>query len=224
MNKSAVFTNQFDGKILTRAVLKAQKKVLLHQGAVLRRTASQLIRSRKTPSRPGQPPRSVRGDLKKGIRYAYDSRTDSVFVGPIKYADSCAPRTLERGGPVKIPKSLQRIRSFGVGRPGNAGGIGPAAILSSPNRWTSPFGYGQKDPKAWAANAGWSRYAFPIWRRLRTEREAANAERKYEELLALRSIPLTAKTVGKVEPRPFMLPALEKCQNKLVEMWKNAVG
>ncbi len=41
-------------------------------------------------------------------------------------------------------------------------------------------------------------------------REAANAERQYERLLALRSIPLTTKNVGKVAPRPFMIPALEK--------------
>ncbi|MBQ2820111.1 MAG: hypothetical protein IJF17_00835 [Thermoguttaceae bacterium] len=224
MDRSAVFVNHFDGKILTREVMKAQKKVLLHQGAVLRRTAVQLIRSKKTPSRPGSPPRNIKGGLKKGIRYAYDSKTDSVFVGPVKYENSSAPRTLEHGGQVKLPQHFQRIRRFAPGLPGNAGGHGPATIRQTENAWTSPFGYGTKDPKFFGANAGWSHYTYPIWRKLRTEKEAENAERQYEILLALRKIRPTTKTVGKVDPRPFMLPALEKCKNKLVELWRNAVG
>ena len=212
---------------MTRAVMKAQKKVLLHQGALLRRNAAQLIRSKKTPSKPGKPPRSVTGALKSGIRYSYDSRTDSVFVGPIKYENSHTPRTLEHGGTVKIPKVWQKPR-FGVGLPAGKGGTGPVLLTShdtAPEEdWSVPWGIGTHDPKIPKLSAGWSQTIYVVWRHLRTEKEVALAERNYQKMLALRGTVPTTKKVGKVEPRPFMSAALEKSREKLVELWKDSIG
>ena len=51
-------------------------------------------------SKPGEPPRSVVGYLKKFLYFAYDPATKSVVVGPALFGGGggTAPRTLEEGG------------------------------------------------------------------------------------------------------------------------------
>ncbi len=55
-------------------------------------------------SKPGEPPRSVLGYLKKFIYFAYDASAGSVVVGPALFggAKGDAPKTLEEGGTVVI--------------------------------------------------------------------------------------------------------------------------
>lgn len=51
-------------------------------------------------SRPGEPPRSVLGYLRKFIYFAWDPQAKSVVVGPAQFggAGGQAPRVLEEGG------------------------------------------------------------------------------------------------------------------------------
>lgn len=86
----------------TKAVQdNAQKtaiKVLRKAAAYLRLTASRSIRKRKRISKPGQPPSSHKGTLKKNILYAWDPKTTSYVIGPVRLAGSKAPMLLEFGG------------------------------------------------------------------------------------------------------------------------------
>ncbi len=51
-------------------------------------------------SKPGEPPRSIRGDLKQFLFFAYDPERRSVVVGPAKLngKQGNAPQVLEEGG------------------------------------------------------------------------------------------------------------------------------
>lgn len=54
-------------------------------------------------SKPGEPPRSVLGYLKKFLYFAYDAGTKSVVIGPALFGGKgTAPRTLEEGGKAVI--------------------------------------------------------------------------------------------------------------------------
>ena len=62
-------------------------------------------------SRPGEPPRSQTGALKKFLFFSYDPRSASVVVGParIRSDDTDAPRTLEFGGTAEVGGRRIRI-------------------------------------------------------------------------------------------------------------------
>ena len=62
-----------------------------------------------------------------------------------------------------------------------------------------------------------------IWRHLRTEEETLHAESVCARLQAMRKIHPTTKTVARIEPRPYASEALKKCQQKLVEVWKDSL-
>lgn len=79
----------------------AAERVMKRFGGFVRRTARQSIRKSKKPSRPGQPPKSRTGFLKRGILFDYDRRRRSVVVGPTRLSGakgSNVPRVLEEGG------------------------------------------------------------------------------------------------------------------------------
>tara|TARA_R100000808_G_scaffold21207_1_gene45849 strand:- start:44 stop:568 length:525 start_codon:yes stop_codon:yes gene_type:complete len=58
----------------------------------------------KASSRPGEPPRSQVGTLRKFLFFAYDAGSESVVVGParVRSDDHTAPSTLEFGGSTTI--------------------------------------------------------------------------------------------------------------------------
>jgi len=66
----------------------------------VRTTARSSIRRRKVVSRPGQPPSSHTGLLKRFIFFGYDPARHSVVIGPVALArsDGKAPSLLEHGG------------------------------------------------------------------------------------------------------------------------------
>ena len=90
----------FDRKAVIDKVDAATRRVLSRFGAFVRRTARQSIRKRKKESRPGQPPSSHSGLLKKFIFFGYDPRWRSVVIGPERLGGRGeAPPALEYGGP-----------------------------------------------------------------------------------------------------------------------------
>ena len=88
----------FDRPRVIRAVDRARRRALSRAGAFIRTRARTLIRKRKTTSAPGKPPHSHVGDLRRLIFFGYDSASDSVVVGPMRFKTGDAPHTLEFGG------------------------------------------------------------------------------------------------------------------------------
>lgn len=140
----------FDRQPVVSAVDRTKKRVLNRFGAYVRRTARQSIRKRKRVSRPGEPPSSRKGQLRRFLCYGYEPGRDSVVIGPAKLSRSrfSIPEILEHGG-----VSTVRVRSH-------------------------------KDRRG---------------RRRRTRRQVAYAA------------------------RPFMQPAFEQEQQKLPQLWKDAL-
>lgn len=107
----------FDSDYVAARVSKAKRKVLSMAGAFIRRTARRLITKRKSPSKPGRPPTSWTGILKRFIFFAYDPQNESVIVGPAKTnqiffdgdgepVSGTVPSVLEYGGEITISESL----------------------------------------------------------------------------------------------------------------------
>ena len=107
----------FDRPAVIRAVGKAKAAVLSKFGAYVRRSARSSIRpggKKGAVSKPGEPPRSHVGWLREFIQFAWDSRKQSVVVGPARFAGATsaghAPGTLERGGPVLLTSRSRKGR------------------------------------------------------------------------------------------------------------------
>ena len=102
----------FDRKSVTDAVDRAKRKVLSKFGAFVRQRAKGSIRKRKRASRPGEPPTSRTGLLKKFIFFGYDRNRDSVVIGPMRLNQKTgdAPPALEYGGPSRIVTGRRRRR------------------------------------------------------------------------------------------------------------------
>lgn len=88
----------FDTEKVRRMVDAGTRRALSKAGAFIRTRARSSIRRRKDVSRPGQPPSSHEGSLRKLLFFAYDARTKSVVVGPVPFKRGEAPALLERGG------------------------------------------------------------------------------------------------------------------------------
>lgn len=88
----------FDRPKVHRAVDRAKRRNLSKAGAFVRQRARTSIRKRKRSSRPGQPPSSHTGLLRRFILFGYDRQSESVVVGPVGFRRSKTPRALEFGG------------------------------------------------------------------------------------------------------------------------------
>ena len=97
----------FDSKKVEDSVSKVEKANLSKAGAFIRRSAIFSIRSGKGSSKPGQPPKSHSGILKKFLYFAFDFSSRSVVVGPALTNQTVAnqravgttiPGVLESGG------------------------------------------------------------------------------------------------------------------------------
>ena len=65
-----------------RKVKDANFRNLGHAGAAIRLTARRSIRRSKKPSRPGTPPNTRGGQLRRAIVYAVERREERVVIGP----------------------------------------------------------------------------------------------------------------------------------------------
>ncbi|MCL4198983.1 MAG: hypothetical protein KJZ69_15955 [Phycisphaerales bacterium] len=101
----------FDRPKVKRAVDAARRKVLSKAGAFIRQTARTSIRKRKGSSKPGSPPHSHVGLLRRFILFGYDRQSDSVVVGPVGFKASTAPRVLESGGTTTVTRRRRGKRT-----------------------------------------------------------------------------------------------------------------
>ena len=113
------FTSKPPGKGVIKATVKAfftteevlrkldaaTAKKYSQFGYFTMKDARQSLRKRKSPSRPGKPPRSDSGLLKRFIYFSYDDMSRSVVIGPTPLDGRIrllqVPKVLEYGG--KIP-------------------------------------------------------------------------------------------------------------------------
>ena len=80
-----------------RAVDKANYRSLGHAAASLRRAAAALIRRIRGPSRPGDPPHTKQGQLRRALRFAVEN-PDTAVIGPMASVMDEAAGPLEHGG------------------------------------------------------------------------------------------------------------------------------
>lgn len=114
-----VKSNFFDREKIIKSVDRARRKNLSKSGAFIRRAARSSIRpggKSGIVSKPGEPPRSHSGELKRKIFFAYEPLNDGVVVGPVGFGRSKAPSLLEYGGSVQVRDQLVRVGPRRLGR------------------------------------------------------------------------------------------------------------
>jgi hypothetical protein len=91
----------FDRRKVAAAADRKTRAVLMRFGAFVRRRAQSSIRTRKAPSRPGEPPSGHIGTLKRFILFDVDMKRRSVVIGAALVPGMVgrAPASLEHGGP-----------------------------------------------------------------------------------------------------------------------------
>lgn len=100
--------NFFDRARVRKAVDRAKRRELARAGGFVRQVARRSIRKRRAISKPGQPPSSHEGSLRRFLFFAWDSRTESVVVGPASFRGSRAPELLERGGKAEVRRITRK--------------------------------------------------------------------------------------------------------------------
>ncbi len=125
--------NFFDSERVMKALSEGQRRKLSKFGAFVQRRAKTSIRPaavenrteirkakkrgqhvtiRYRPSRPGEPPRSRKGELKKLILFGYDPIQRDVLIGPTLVAGRASetPARMEFGGEFVHKKSRKVIK------------------------------------------------------------------------------------------------------------------
>lgn len=103
----------FDRMAVINRVEAAKLRVLSKFGAFVRRRAQTSLRKRKAVSKPGEPPSSHTGILRRFIFFSYDHATGGVVIGPMKTnqvffdkhrrpVTGTVPQVLEYGGSITI--------------------------------------------------------------------------------------------------------------------------
>lgn len=98
----------FDKNAVLTPTEKAKRKALSKFGAYVRSGSRRSIRKvgkSGAPAKPGQPPKSRTGLLKRFIFFVYDKQNDSVIIGPAalngtKEQNRLATEVMEIGGSV----------------------------------------------------------------------------------------------------------------------------
>jgi len=88
----------FDSPRVMREMDRATRRALGKSGAFVRRRARTSIRKGKGVSRPGQPPKSHAGDIRRLLFFSLGPDRQSVVIGPQRYKEGEAPNLLEFGG------------------------------------------------------------------------------------------------------------------------------
>jgi len=110
----------FTSKAVLSATDRATRRVFSRFGAYVRRAAKSSIRKRKRISRPGKPPSSHTGLLKRFILFGYDPAKRSVVIGPVRLTRGGrgeAPSLLEYGGTTALKRSGKWKRARFRARP-----------------------------------------------------------------------------------------------------------
>lgn len=133
----------FDRAAVTKHVDKQTRAVFSKFGAFVRQSARQLIRRRKTASRPGQAPSDRGGPLKRLIYFVYDIDRRAVVIGPQKINGAISPNepeALEKGGRTRVVSTVNGRRTTQVAHILPRPYMGPAVkkeLNTLPSIWAS---------------------------------------------------------------------------------------
>ena len=105
----------FDSQLVQRKVQAASFRSLGHASGAIRLTARRSIRRSKKPSKPGQPPHTPTGALKRVIRYAVDQQKTEAAIGPINEYAKTIWNLHEFGGVTRKRLRLLKAHHFRVG-------------------------------------------------------------------------------------------------------------
>lgn len=108
---------RFDKTKLKKKAETATFTSLRHAGGAIRKTASFSIRRRKTSSKPGSPPNTQTGMLKRVIRYDVTNNKTEVAIGPVNEIAGRLWNLHEFGGVARKRRKLKPHR-FRVGEHG----------------------------------------------------------------------------------------------------------
>jgi hypothetical protein len=195
----------FDRVIVETEVERIEFEALKRNALYLRRAARNSIRRRKSPSQPGQAPRSVRGDLKRGIQAHYERGISEAVVGPVRFDwGTGAPNVLEFGGDSVIDNSV--VRNVGDG-----GEIRVVSGAAAGVKRDSSGKFLRASQRGKEVRPG----VRVVYGKIRTQAQADRATRINREIFGPRTI--------RVAERPFMAPALERSLPKLAPMWSTSV-
>lgn len=113
----ATVRTQFDKQKLKKKVETATFTSLRHAGGAIGKTARFSIRRRKKPSRPGSPPHTPTGMLKRVIRYEVSNNKTEVTIGPVNQIAGRIWNLHEFGGTATKRRKLKphrfRVGEFG---------------------------------------------------------------------------------------------------------------
>lgn len=91
-------TSTLNRRSIERRTHATAETSLYQAGAYLRTTARRSIRTSKKASRPGMPPHTRAGQIRRAILFAVDSKTLTAWVGPSATLISDIARYHETGG------------------------------------------------------------------------------------------------------------------------------
>lgn len=89
-----------DRAAVRNAIDRGTRRALSRFGAFVRTRARSSIRKRRAVSKPGSPPSSHEGSLRRLLLFAFDPAQKSVVIGPALFKNGEAPALLEHGGTV----------------------------------------------------------------------------------------------------------------------------
>jgi phage gpG-like protein len=108
---------QFDKRKLKKKAETATFTSIREAGGAIRKTASRSIRKRKKASKPGSPPNTQTGMLRRVIRYEVTSNKTEVIIGPVNEIAGRLWNLHEFGGVATKRRKLKPHR-FRVGEHG----------------------------------------------------------------------------------------------------------
>lgn len=193
----------FDTPAVKSAVDAATYAGLRQAGRFIRRKAKDLIRTAKGPSKPGRPPHSHVGLLRKFILYFFDKSNASVVVGPAALS-GVQFDVVGRAMRGTVPQALE------FGTPG--GVLEDLAIVdlaSGRQQWI----------KHDARRRGSRRLIEIAQARIRHGRSLVGLGGK-GKIVPLGKSRFRTYTLA---PRPFMGPALEQNRDQIPPMWRDSV-
>ena len=206
-----MFTMKADtSKFLNRVIVETEVERIEFEGLkrnalYLRKAARNSIRRRKSPSKPGQAPRSVRGDLKRGIQAHYERGLGYAVVGPVKFDwGTNAPSVLEFSGDSVIDNSVVR-------KVGDGGEIRVVSGAAAGVKRDSSGKFLRASQRGKEVRPG----VRVVYGKIRTQAQADRATRINREIFGPRRIT--------INERPFMAPSLQRSLPKLAPMWSMSV-
>ncbi len=193
--------SNFNARKIESKVDDATFRSLGHAGGTIRKTAIRSIRRSKRPSRPGTPPHTPTGHLKRVVRYVVDKEREEVAIGPVNSYARTIWSLHEFGGNVRPKPRLLKKHKFTVGE------YGPIRRSGAMQR----DGGGRFVRRS-------KKFARVL---IKSEAQARRVTRIVDNENAQRIA--DSKKQRHYPKRPFMGPALEVQRHRLPKLWANSV-